>query len=758
MARLRLAPIFIFLILSGCDTVNDFYQQGLEMVGLADPKPNKKPKNKTGKTEKSAADDDDEANPEGDSKKNPGGGDIVVKKQVVAEKTSEKSDLKTAKAPAFTVDAPVDVQKRIGGNARFISADEEFVYLDFPQHFAIYDKALKRLAYNPVAFPVKKVARMAVKDKVYLYLEEENHVFEIFELQSQTTGDAKQYSLVDVKSFEVDGPFIWVNAKELAIFLKDKIQLLDLSDVNSAKILGNIDLGEVTSGMAFGKYLYLAQPGILSVIDIETETILSSVRVGKTFGFFGLDKKGGKRLLLSILDESGAVTGIQTLNLAEDYSGVLDFAETRSLGLALKDAVYDPVLELLYGHDAKAPVGLMVYSLAHNLALRGTLADLKDLVSWFVREGSLYLVGGNGVSVNALLLNGDIIDKHNAIKAADANAPKAVPLAQVGAGKTVLDEYTLNPLAVNKLMADSQKVVLLDGNHFLTFEQVVGEASQRIFASDNFASDDFMLKEITPDVALSVDRLLPTDFGTLAWSAKDGSIRLIDVNFKFTLLPITAAELRSWQQITTKMGEVLILSTKKKDVRAPYAIQLHLLKSPTETELLSELAYEKPVVGYRGADGKLAVLTPGRIEFFDMTDPRQPALLKEGAVLFADKKYDFLAAKLTPLQDRVLALFKEGANLKILVLDLKDFSKRGVLDDFEITRDEFDGASFSRGGQLLILPTEEGTLFYDIKDLKNIREAAHWPLPANYIDVTQAGRYICVALGVQGVYCGNLLF
>lgn len=731
------------------------------MVGLADTKSktSKNQKDKKNKTDKLAvANDDDEDKPEGDSKKSPGGGEIVVKKQDVVEKTPEKSDLKSAKAPAFTVEAPVDVQKRIGGNARFISADEEFVYLDFPQYFAIYDKALKLLAHNPVAFPVKKVARMVVKDKVYLYLEEENHVFEIFDLQSQTTGDAKQYTLVDVKSFEVDGPFIWVNAKELAVFLKDKIQLLDLSDVNSAKILGNIDLGEVTSGMAFGKYLYLAQPGTLSVIDIETETILSSVRVGKTFGFFGLDKKGSKRLLLSILDESGAVTGIQALNLAEDYSGVLDFAETRSLGQPLKESVYDPALALVYGHDANAPAGLIVYSLAYNLALRGTLADLKDLVSWFVREGVLYLVGGDGVSVNSVLLNEDIIGKHDTIKAADANAPKAVPLAQVGAEKTVLDEYTLKSLAVNKLMADSQKVVLLDANHFLTFEQVVGEDSQRIFASENFASDDFTLKEITPDVALSVDRLLPTDFGTLAWSAQNGSIRLIDVNFKFAVMPITVPELRSWQEVTTKVGELLIVSAKKKDTRAPYVVQLYLLKSPTETELLSELAYEKPVVGYRGADGKLAVLTPGRIEFFDIEDPRKPSLIKEGSVLFADKKYEFLAAKLTPLQDRVLALFKEGQSLKILAIDLKDFTKRGVMEDFEITRDEFDGASFSRGGQLLILPTEEGTLFYDMKDLKNVREAAHWPLPANYIDVTNAGRYICVALGVQGVYCGDLLF
>lgn len=135
-----------------------------------------------------------------------------------------------------------------------------------------------------------------------------------------------------------------------------------------------------------------------------------------------------------------------------------------------------------------------------------------------------------------------------------------------------------------------------------------------------------------------------------------------------------------------------------------------------------------------------------------------------------DKSYDFVAVKPFHINYRIYTLFREKSEtgtdrLKVLVFPLNQPERNVVLEDFDLTEENFDGSTIaiSSNGQLFILPTDEGTLFYRMKDLGFIaedqRKVAHWEEPASYVDLASGGGqyFLCAALGTQGVSCGDLL-
>ena len=132
--------------------------------------------------------------------------------------------------------------------------------------------------------------------------------------------------------------------------------------------------------------------------------------------------------------------------------------------------------------------------------------------------------------------------------------------------------------------------------------------------------------------------------------------------------------------------------------------------------------------------------------------------LIEETVDISGLKINFKDIKISPANDMLYSLYTKSGRNQIFVLSLLDIKKFTTIADIDITRDQFAGSSFSKQGRLFILPTQEGTLFYDMTNLSNVREVAHWPLPSEYVDLADQGQFICVALGYKGVYCGKLLF
>lgn len=817
-------PCLALLLLASCDQAKDYGRQALELVGLAgsesadeDGIPDGRKKPTDGKPIPKRALDringkkrDAAAKPPAVSKAPDGQGSDIIITKTEEQKTRKvgKKDLKSAQKPEFRVEAPVDVQKRVGGAARLIRADDEFIYMDFPQYFAVYDKNLNALTHVPIAFPLKKVQRFTVDGKTYLYLSEENDVLEVVELVKSVSEQGEAYSLNDVVSYEVGGSFTWVDAKTLLILLPKKLQFLDFSNFSEVKIVNEIPTADVADAYSIenGKSLYLSRKGFLDIMDGASSKLVSSLRIGRDFTFLGESREDGKRdLVLSLSKDDARLEAIQFLRLTDDGSGVMDFGQALTLDKSLRRYSVDLAAGLAVGEeDAKDGAGpVRLFSFAEKRFLRGSLSTQTNLMAWSAGSAKIYLATPLAISVNAVSINAA-----PAPGSADPPRPAPVPLAQIGAVKTVRDEYELIPEQSIEFMADARKVVLLDENHFVVLEYRARQGIHQLFVSTDFASEGFGLSEPRVAEPTTYDKLLPTDFGLLAYSQAKRTAYFMDIGMKsLDPMPIKPGEILSWTNFNSTEGEILLVTaklekspkgaaakptpvTKKpaiKSVEPPkppafagaealekkppavpeltsgaYALQIYLLKSPQEMELLSQIYFNDEPFVLRSMENEILALTGSGITFYSIEDLRKPARNDLDKVAF-EKPVDFVAVKPFLVNNRVYSLIREDDRYKVLVFSLTDpVKERVILGDIDVTPDQFEGSSFSKGGQLYILPTGEGTLFYDMTDLKPVEEdkriAAHWPLPGEYVDVARSGKFVCVALGAKGVYCGNILF
>lgn len=797
MFLLRVAVFAVFFasgLLTSCETVTTQSQKVLASLGLSKNEPPKKKSvrsprqtpSKSTKAPETAADPTPQPKPTNNDS-------AIIITQTDTNKTRQvpKKELKNVVKPTFRVEAPVDVQKRVGGVTRSILSDNKFLYLDFPQHFAIYDHSLNFLARRKVAFPVKQAQHFTRDGKIYIYIKEENNVLEIMELDVVEADKKINVSLKDAVSFDVGGDFFWLSANEFVVLLADRIQILDFANFNDIRITQEIALGQVQDVLSQDGILFLSRQGSLEAFDRTQNKHVLSLKVGRDFRFGGLkDTPNSKQLVLTFVNSKGHFKGFTTLSMPKNLTQISGFDEIITLPQPLKNPHMDLSQNLLIGRETNnksAPLAL--YSTTHNRILRGELSQKQDLVTWALLDGKLYLVTPQAISINSINLKNDVIANARELEKhiqKTSSGPK--PLAQLGMSKLVEDEYTVTPQKTIAFMADARQVFLLDENHLAIFENRIGENVHQVLSTDHFMDEDFILKETTQSEALFYDKVKTTDIGLLAYSQKQAKIYFTDVNFtSLTALPITVQDLISWSVFSTIEGEILVLSSKNPLNPAPastppaktkitkpvkaitpvpqpatnYTIEFYLLKSPTEVSLIRQISRaEKPFV-FITDDQNLMVLTDGELEIFSLDFAKNFATTSLDKIKFYEQ-HPVLDAKLSPRGDRIYALVKQEDRLKILVQSTTNPTHRTMLKDFEILPEHFAGSTFSKGGQLYILPTLEGTLFYDMSELgdkdEDARIVANWPEPSWGVDVAKGGRYMCVALGPKGVYCGELLF
>jgi len=399
--------ICLFFCAISCDQVNEWTNSALDMVGIgSETKTTKKQKTDLKKAKKKTVKKDTPPKDKQPDKKTDTSKDIVITRDSEDKQKIKKADLKTAVAPDFKVAAPVHVQKRIGGIARFISADDQFIYMDFPQHFTVYDSNLNQLALLPITLPLKQIKRFEKDGDTFLYLKQENDVLEILQLSSSKVGEDTVYTLKETKSIEMQGDFYWIDANLIAVFFADKVQFRDFSDINQIKIINETPISQVTSAYAVKNSLFLARDQFLDIINLNTFDLVSSVRIGKDFTFLGvLEQNGHKNLLLGYLDPERQLEGIQYLRLTDDETGITNFGENILFPLVLQNYSIDLDEKLIIGRevsdDALGPVQL--FSLKYKRFLRGMLSTETRLRAWSFDRSILYLVNDKEITANQVV-------------------------------------------------------------------------------------------------------------------------------------------------------------------------------------------------------------------------------------------------------------------------------------------------------------------------------------------------------------------
>lgn len=777
---------FFLLSFSACEPINQYKDKALSLIGWDSSQKEKE-------TKKIAPTDKDQKDTPAQKPKTDDNNDIIVTRVKANTQAIKKTDLKAAIAPPFTVEAPVDVKKRVGGTARFITADEKFTYLDFPQHFAVYDANLSLVARHAISYPLLKIKRHDIGDKTYFYLTEEKNVLEIYELQTVTEQGSPYYVLNEVASYDAGAPFTWVNAQLLVILYKDKIQFNDFSNFDEPKVVAEMPIGNVTATFPIGKYLFLSRQDFLDIVDTESYTLVSTVRVGSSYGFLGETKcKNLSCLVLSQLTPEGHLKGLQYLQITEDGSAVIDLGDSILLGQNLSAYTFDLNRGFVIGKEVsesgETPVHL--FSVNERRFLRGPLSQEPHLLTWSLTQDQLYLVTHLDITINHITLNNDVISQSRSLKTPHTSL--VTPLAQIGATKLIKDEYTLTHQIRVEFMADAKKVFLLDRDHFVIFESTQDQKHHRIYASRNFSQDDFTLVEPVVDGAAPASgmvnhyaQVLPSSLGLFLYSDDAKKLSLLDPHFEsIKTLPVKMSGLSSLAHFSTDDQEILALTTIP-----DFNLDFYTLKSPQDVALQYRATFEEsPHLVFIPSDQIVAIIKNKMFlyswqgilhpesETLTETDPMTikpiaqktkkpppnqipvPPIQETIHYDLGGLDYALVSAKIAPSYDTIYLLIETKKRLKIAVVDLFDVTQFAILEDFDITPEQFKGSSFAKDGRLFILPSSEGTLFYDMTHLDNIKEVAHWSLASEHVDVVDNGRFICVALEHLGVYCGDLLF
>lgn len=741
----------------------------------------------------------------------------------------EKKDLKLVDKPEFSRGTPVHVYKRVGGAAVQIRSDEKFIYIDFPMDLKVYDHDLNLLARLPRLYPIRDVTRAERGDQTYLYLREENDVMEIWQLIATPTEQGQGYTSRYLLGYEDFKNFAWTDEKSLVWMVNKETTLLDFSDLNhpmeTSLPFSDVSHAFATENALYlARKGFL---DVLDLKTLKLLSSLKIGREFRFLGVMG--KKPAQNLVISFEENPDVIREVQYLKLAEGGAGIADFGPVVVLEKPLTKFSVDFTNALILGQElgesdseenASEPVRL--YSLAEKRFLRGDLAMQTKLTAWWLENGKLYLSTPLEISVNALTLNEDVIRQSPEVnKLLSSGTPP--PLAGLGSPTAPGNEYEFQPTKKIEFMADARKVTLLDKDHFAVFEKHPSQDIHQVFSSTNFASDDFALNEVAVQPAAHFDKILPTYVGLFAYADATKTIYFSDVELKhLEPIPVANEPLISWAIYRTteadKTFDVLLVASQIEKAAAPaladkrktpakktpppknppaeiateeadaaakkpelkmadasYVVRLYAIGDSVQNiTLLSEIPFKEksfavPLTDDKGMTGEILVLNSGGLHYYDVKDARKP-MPSTNEVESLGKAYDFVAVKPFHINYRIYSLIREksetgGERLKVLVFPLNQPEKNVVLEDFDLTEENFDGSTVavSSNGQLLILPTDEGTLFYRMKELDKIaedqRKVAHWEEPASYVDLASGGGqyFLCAALGAQGVSCGDLL-
>lgn len=779
--------IFSLFSLNSCDTVKTYTDKAWSGLGFGSNavKTTKKDKRKTPQSKISK-----NVPAQIKDRKAEDQNSIVVKAQQKKElQRVEKKDLKLADKPEFSRGTPVHIYKRVGGAAVKILSDEKFIYIDFPMDLKVYDHDLNLLARLPRLHPVHEVVRADRDNQTYLYLREENNVMEIWQLIDTPTEQGQGFTSRPLRGYEDFKNFAWIDEKSLVWMLGKETKLLDFSDLDHPTET-NLPFTDVSHAFATDKTLFLARKGFLDVLDLSSLKLLSSLKIGREFRFLGLTGENDKQNLLISFEQSlDVIREVQYLKISADGTGIADFGPVVPLESPLAKFSIDFKNSLILGQelndqatspDDASSQPIRLYSLTQKRFLRGDLTMQTKLTAWWLENGSLYLSTPLEISVNELTLNNDVIRQSPEVsKLLSATTPP--PLAQLGSPVVPGNEYEYHPLKKIEFMADARKVALLDKDHFAVFENRASRNIHQVFSSTNFTSNDFTLNEVDVQPPAYFDKILPSYVGLFAYASATKMIYFSDVELKrLEAVPIATGPLVSWAIYRTTEGDktfdvLLVASKVEKADDASYVLKFYAIgDNVQDIELLSEIPFKDkpfpvPLTDDKGVTSEVLVLSTNGPRYYNVKDSRKPTAATN-EVQPLGKNYDFVAVKPFHINYRIYALFSEKSEtgvdrLKVLIFPLNQPERNVVLEDFDLTEENFDGSTvaISSNGQLFILPTDEGTLFYRMKDLGFIaedqRKVAHWEEPASYVDLASgSGQYfLCAALGAQGVSCGDLL-
>lgn len=743
--------ILFTLNLTSCDSISDFFSSETPQESA-----NEKSKSKTPKTTLKAPDKKESSDKKSSSAKKTNTADQVIieandRKQTPLKKINPDSQKRHKKI----VQSAIMAKKQIGGTPYNLIVDKSYIYLEDAEYLNVYSRDFQFLDRIEKVFAIKDIVHVEQGEKNRLYVTQDEQVLEIFDIVKNEGKTSLQF----VASFDVEGPFSWLDSETLLVFLKDALQVVDFSNLDAVKVKKEIPVGNITSKLILQKYLYLARDEFLDIVNLENFETTASLRIGQPYKFLGAIRKNETNTLnLALLNSDKKVTGIQTLTLAKNLSGITDLGSAHFFKKPLQDVSTDLKNNLLFAKDSQGKSKALVFSIDEKKFLRGPLDQQSAVIQTYAFEDLLFVIHNDEIAEYKLTLNPDVIKSPAEVS---TNAPVEKPaLAQIGSDITLKNEYNLEKTNRLDFANTAHQVFLLDQNHLVIVE--TQNDKQNMVTTQNLTADDHTLKTVDLPDAQNLSHFLSTPFGLLGL-AQNGQVYFLDVFFKgFQKLDLNFKNLNSWIVFKQNDHFVLLAVTKQlsENKTEQWQLEFYKLLSPDNIESTKKLTLNsQSFLSYMGFD-LLAVVSQNQIDYYSISDLSNP--------IKVDNKTQKLAVdglltqiKPTPKRDFLLTLQRKDQQNHLQVYDFKNPAKPFEIAISHLSPNQFNGISFTEGGRVLIIPTNDGLHFYDLSLAVLSTEQSkwligHWPEPSEFADVANKGQWTCVARGNRGTTCGDI--
>lgn len=627
---------------------------------------------------------------------------------------------------------PIRMKSSFLGQLTSLDADENYIYLGYPQRLVIYTRDFTYLSEIEVEAKVLKVDAVKVGDSLRLFIHEEGNVLELVKLSPQSPLPQRE------KTFFMDniyqGPFTTADGQtQIFIFLKDKIQVLDMSQPDKVQIFFELPLANAQKALLGKKALYVFQENQLHIYDALNFSRKASTPITSTpLGFF--PSENPQYLITAQKNLSdGKWKGLTLYHLHPETGLIQGQGE---------DIKWDQMVDQL-SYDA--PSGTVIgwtsqMWMEFSLELRETKIKKdfseKQLPLKFVVKNREELIWSNSRRISKSPSDEAANPEINL--ATDIRYLKIIGKESMLIGnQTPFGQDTKDSFAwirswnQKPSWALNIKAPLVGATH-LTYSQITAWGALAAFDNSQYNNQKALLlfkgekrvKEIPLWKTIKNNQV---------------SLRGFDFHKQDNTLFLIAS---------TEKG-IHILSTK----------DLKNFKEQAELKLPEArglLLFNQGQTALVACEEKGVCLLDLSLAYVDS----RPVIKLEGQILIHTKEEKVVDLRYFPFIKLGFAFIESNQGNSIAILRIKkdNITRLATLPNIPMDAQQFQGISFSHGGTRLLIPQNNGLGVYNIQIPYKPSRLFLWPSGKVYgADITNAGKTVCLALGIHGIQCGDFV-
>lgn len=650
-------------------------------------------------------------------------------------------------------DIPLKPLYHFGGDVDQTFLDDKFYYVIELRRLCIYDYFLNEVnSYLLDEAPLEINSHIDQGNR-YLLLKT---LTKIIRLNISDGGEILSQDILSLNHKLTFGPYVHgldnqsPHVHSLISVFPQNIEVFHIKNFNQLESKSFLPLTQVSDVYSFGDFYYLSRRGKLNVLDKNNFSILSEINLDADFKILGISSFKKDNFLVvgyKDSDEHKGWNSFRFLKLADQGRGITNLGKIIKFSEEVDKIILDldqPYVYLIQ----KQKIQLFSLSDMNFSQYTNTGFDQIDFVNG--SQSSLFISGGGKIG----RLDYEV-SKLNKTTPSNENEPV------VFRWKSQKMKQLTSPVKDLVLVGRNQALIMSDlSSDGWSVSPVfkVNELSQTMKNPEILKLPlqnkyDFSFKEIA-------------DYGFFIYDSIKGRVYMVDSNLeKIESLSIASQKINYLDTYYDGVKDYIILSvdsnrSSKKEEDPVNTLVVYDVKSLKVVKKISSLDI-KGLKGFKVIKSTKNIISACGNYGVCQTDFNGGFKnLKYENKISNSSKGKALDIMVSPQEDLIYVYYQreQGNFVSVLRNYQSGLREASEINLNSLSAGQFAGMSFSKGGEILIIPHDKGVHFYDMSDPQNPKLDFIWNVgKALSVDVTNRGKDICVALGNRGVECAVYL-